>query len=136
MEEKKNFDLDSIIDEVSSRLEDMIEDALIDQVDSAVACAVQGVMPEALGESLSDFEFVLKDGTVVRPKQHMKVFSPDKSKLLICYGGLRVDGSSLIVQTRISSWETIACYQTREEAIEALTKLKNAMESGVSIFEL
>ena len=136
MEENKTFDLDSFIDEVSSRLEEMIEDALINQVDSAVTCAVQDAIPEALGESLSAFEFVLKDGTVVRPKQHMKVFSPDKSKLLICYGGLRVDGSSLIVQTRISSWETIAYYQTREEAIEALTNVKNAMESGVLIFEL
>ncbi len=136
MEENKNFDLDSIMDEVSSRLEDVIEDVIIDQVDSAVTCAIQDAMPEALGESFSDFEFVLKDGTVVRPKQHMKVFSPDKSKLLICYGGLRVDGSSLIIQTRISSWETIAYYQTREEAIEALTKVKNAMESGVPIFEL
>lgn len=136
MEENKNFDLDSIMDELSSRLEDMIEDALIDQIDSAVTCAVQGTMPEALGESFSDFEFVLKDGTIVRPKQHMKVLSPDKSKLLTCYGGLRVDGSSLMIQTRISSWENIAYYQSREEAIEALLKTKNAMESGVSTFEL
>ena len=136
MEENKNFDLDSIMDELSSRLEDMIEDALIDQIDSAVTCAVQDAMPEALGESFSDFEFVLKDGTIVRPSQHMKVFSPDKSKLLICYGGLRVDGSSLMIQTRISSWENIAYYQSREEAIEALLKVKNAMESGVSTFEL
>ena len=136
MEENKNFDLDSIMDELSSRLEDMIEDALIDQIDSAVTCAVQDAMLEALGESFSDFEFVLKDGTIVRPKQQMKVFSPDKSKLLICYGGLRVDGSSLMIQTRISSWENIAYYQSREEAIEALLKVKNAMESGVSTFEL
>ena len=136
MEENKNFDLDSIMDDLSSRLEDMIEDALIDQIDSIVTCAVQDAMPEALGESFSDFEFLLKDGTIVRPKQHMKVFSPDKSKLLICYGGLRVDGSSLMIQTRISSWESIAYYQSREEAIEALLKVKNAMESGVSTFEL
>ena len=136
MEENKNFDLDSIMDELSSRLEDMIEDALIDQIDSAVTCAVQDAMPEALGESFSDFEFVLKDGTIVRPRQYMRVFSPDKSKLLICYGGLRVDGSSLMIQTRISSWENIAYYQSREEAIEALLKVKNAMESGVSTFEL
>lgn len=136
MAENENFELDSIMDELSSRLEDMIEDALIDKIDSAVTCAVQDAMPEALGESFSDFEFVLKDGTIVRPKQHMKVFSPDKSKLLICYGGLRVDGSSLMIQTRISSWENIAYYQSREEAIEALLKVKNAIESGVSTFEL
>ena len=136
MDENKNFDLDSIMDELSSRLEDMIEDTLIDQVDSAVTCAVQDALSEALGESFSDFEFILKDGTIVRSKQHMKVFSPDKSKLLICYGGLRVDGSSLMIQTSGSSWEIIAYYQNREEAIEALVKVKNAMESGVATFEL
>ncbi len=136
MGENKNFELDSILDELSSRLEDMIEDVLTDQVDSAVTCAVQDAMPEALGESFSDFEFILKDGTVVRPRQHMKVFSPDKSKLLICYGGLRVDGSSLMIQTGIGRWEYIAYYQSREEAIEALVKVKNAMDSGVSTFEL
>ena len=136
MEENKNYDLDSIMDELSSKLEDMIEDALSDQVDSAVTCAVQDIIPEALRESFSDFEFVLKDGTVVRPKHQMTVLSPDKSKLLVCFGGLRVDGSSLMIQTRLSSWEFIAYYQSREEAIEALVKVKNAMESGVSTFEL
>ncbi len=136
MEENKNFDLDSIMDTLSSRLEDMIEDALIEQVDSAVTCAVQDVLLEALGESFTDFEFVLKDGTIVRPRQHMKVLSPDKSKLLICYGGLRVDGSSLMIQTRVSSWENIAYYPNKEEAIEALVKVKNAMESGFATFEL
>ena len=136
MEENKNYDLDSIMDELSSKLEDMIEDALSDQVDSAVTCALQDIIPEALRESFSDFEFVLKDGTVVRPKHQMTVLSPDKSKLLVCFGGLRVDGSSLMIQTRLSSWEFIAYYQSREEAIEALVKVKNAMESGVSTFEL
>jgi hypothetical protein len=136
MEENKNYDLDSIMDELSSKLEDMIEDALSDQVDSAVTCAVQDIIPEALRESFSDFEFVLKDGTIVRPKHQMTVLSPDKSKLLVCFGGLRVDGSSLMIQTRLSSWEFIAYYQSREEAIEALVKVKNAMESGVSTFEL
>lgn len=139
MDENKSFDLDNIMDELSSRLEDMIEgvqDVLIDQVDSAVTCAVQEAISEAFGESFSEFEFILKDGTIVRPKQHMKVLSPDKSKLLICYGGLRVRDSSLVIQTGINSWDSIACYQSKEEAIEALTKVKNAMESGVSTFEL
>ncbi|MBQ2766836.1 MAG: hypothetical protein IJF49_02030 [Clostridia bacterium] len=136
MEENKNFDLDTIMDELSSRLEDMIEDALIDQIDDAVTCAVQDALPEALGESFSHFEFVLSNGTIVRPRQHMKLFSPDKSKLVICYGGLRVDGSTLMVQTRISSWESIAYYQSREEAIEALAKVKNAMDSNLTICEL
>lgn len=136
MEENKNFDFDTIIDKLSPRLEEIIEDALVDQVDSAVTCAVQNAFPEALSESFSDFEFVLTDGTIVRPRQHMKLFSPDKSKLVICYGGLRVDGSALMVQTRISCWENIAYYQSREEAIEALSKVKNAMDANLSVFEL
>lgn len=136
MNENKSFDFDSIMEELSSRLEDLIEDALVDQIDSAVTCAVQDAMSEALSESLSDFEFILKDGTVVRPKPRMKVFSPDKSKLLICYGGLRVDGSSLMIQTRASSWDYIAHYPSKEEAIKALVNVKNAMESGVAMLEL
>lgn len=134
--EEKDFDIDTIIDELSDRIENIIEDTLSDQVESAVTCAVQDVFIEALGEGFSECEFVLKDGTVVRPSPKMKVFSPDKSKLLVCYGGLRVDGCSLIVQTRINCWETIAWYKSREEAIEALIKVKNAMESGVTVFEL
>ncbi len=135
MEENKNFDVD-IVNELSARFESMIEEVLVKQIDSAVTCAVQDAFPEALGESFSDFEFILKDGTIVRPKQRMKLFSPDKSKLVLCYGGLRVDGSSLMVQTRISSWENISCYNSKEEAIEALIKVKNAMEANLSIFEL
>lgn len=56
--------------------------------------------------------------------------------MVLCYGGLRVADSSLWVQTRISSWEAIANYQSREEAIEALVKVKNAMEANLSVFEL
>lgn len=132
MQENNKFDLDTIIDDLSSR----IEDVLADQIDNAVANAVHDVLPETLNESFSDFEFVLGDGTVVKPKQHMKLLSPDKSKLLLCYGGLRVDGSTLIVQTRISCWESIAYYNNREEAVEALLKVKNAMEANLPIFEL
>ena len=66
----------------------------------------------------------------------MKLLSPDKTKLLLCYGGLRVDGRSLIVQTRISCWETIAVYQSKEDAVEALLKVKKAMDAGAVSFEL
>ncbi|MBQ4095233.1 MAG: hypothetical protein IJC65_02260 [Oscillospiraceae bacterium] len=136
MEENSKFDFDTIMDELSTRLEEIIECTLVDQLDSAVTCAVQNAFPEALSENFSDSEFVLADGTIVRPRQRMKLLSPDKSKLVICYGGLRVDDSALMVQTRISCWENIACYQSREEAIEALIKVKNAMEANLSIFEL
>ena len=122
--------------ELSKHLEVMIEDSLVDQIEDAVTCAVQDVFEEALSTSLSRFEFVLSDGTVARPKQQMKLLSPDKSKMLLCHGGLRVDGSTLIVQTSTTCWESIAYYTSREEAIDALTRVKNAMLAEATIFEL
>ncbi len=136
MEDNKNFDLDDIINELSNRLEDIIEDILIDQVESAIACSVQDFFEEGLNESLSRYEFELANGTVVRPRQYMKLLSPDKSKLLLCYGGLRVDGLSLLVQTRATCWDRIASYSSKEEAIKALTKVKDAMAADIPIFEL
>lgn len=136
MENKETLDLENIMDELSDRIEDIIEDAIADQVEDAISCSLQDILPKLLRESLSDYEFVLKDGTIVRQKQYMKLFSPDKSKLVLCYGGLRVDGSTLMVQTRVGSWESIAYYKTREEAIEALVTVKNAMDNELHIFEL
>ena len=136
MVENKNIDMDEIVEEISSRLEDMIEDALVDQVEDAVTNAVQDVFEEALSTSLSRFEFVLSDGTLIRPRKQMQLLSPDKTKLLLCYGGLRVDGTSLLVQTRASSWDCIAHYNSKEEAVETLIKVKNAINSNTEIFEL
>lgn len=128
----EDFDMDELLDELSARMEDLLEGAITDQVTGAV----QDALPELLQESLAAFEFVLKDGTIVRPRTQMKLLSPDKTKLLLCYGGLRVDGRTLVVQTRISSWESIACYPSREEAAAALVKVKEAMEAGLSLLEL
>ena len=136
MAENEKFELDDIVDELTNRVEDIVEDVIADQVEDAVICALQDILPEVLKECFSEFEFMLADGTVVKPKQHMKLFSPDKSKLLLCYGGLRVDGTSLMVQTRISCWKSIATYPSREEAIEALAKVHRAMEDNLSVFEL
>ena len=41
-----------------------------------------------------------------------------------------------MVQTRISCWEWIATYPSREEAIEALGRVHRAMEDNLSVFEL
>ena len=136
MEENRDFDMDELIDALSERLEEMLEDAVADQIEDAVTCAVQDVFDEALHSSLSRFEFVLDNGTVVRPRQLMKVISPDKSKMLLCYGGLRVDGCSLQVQTSAMCWSEITYYRTREEAIEALQKVKDAMMADAPICEL
>ena len=156
MEDNRDFDLDSVMDELSTRLEDIIENsiqdalestledvledaienALADQLEDAVTSAVQDIFEEALSTSLSRFEFALADGTIIKPKQRLKLLSPDKAKMLLCYGGLRVDGSSLIVQTGATWWDFIAFYKSREEAIEALAKVRDAMDAGVDTFEL
>ncbi len=128
MGEDKSFDLDSVIEQISSKLEDALEDILADRVEDAVTCAVQDVFEEALHTSLSRFEFVLTDGTVVRPKQMPKIISPDKTKMLPCYGGFRVDGCCLIVQTSATCWELIARYKTQEEATGALKKVIEAIK--------
>lgn len=136
MAENETQDIQDFLDELESRVEDIVEDAVTAQVEDAVNCALQDILPEVLGECLSGFEFVLKDGTIVKQKQHMKLFSPDKSKLLLCMGGLKVDGTSLMVQTSISRWEWIATDPSREDAIIALTKVPQAMEDHISVFEL
>lgn len=139
MSESKGFDFDAMMDQLSNTIEDVLGGLMVESnesIENSVMNALQDALPEALSESLSDFEFVLTDGTVVRPRQHMKLFSPDKSKLLLCYGGLRVDGCSLTVQTSICRWETIASYQNKEDALAALLKVKNAMDAGALSFEL
>lgn len=136
MSENNGFDFEPILDELSSNIESMLEDILMNQVEDVVICSLQDALPEALSESLTAFEFVLSDGTLVRPRQYMKLLSPDKTKLLLCYGGLRVDGCALTVQTRINCWETIAVYQSKEDAVAALLKVKEAMDAGTASFEL
>lgn len=136
MGDSKELDLDTMMEDLSDRLEEMLEDICFDAMEDHITNTIQDMLPEAISEALSNYEFVLPDGTVARPKQQMKLMSPDKTRMVVCHGGLRVDGRTLVVQTRISSWESIACYQSREEAIEALGRVKNAMEANVPVFEL
>lgn len=124
------------MDELAARIEEAVESAVEDQVADAVINAVQDTLPEVMGECFADFEFVLPGGTIVRPRQYMRLLSPDKTRLLLCYGGLRVDGTTLLVQTRISSWEAIAVYASREEAAAALLRVKGAMDAHQELLEL
>lgn len=132
----KLFDRENLQDILEDSVVDIIEDTLSGMVDMAVTSAVQNSFSEALSESLSHFEFICADGTKIMPKQQTRVLSPDKTKMLCCYGGLRVDGTTLLVQTRISCWEHIAIYQTKEEATAALLKLKSAIDNNLSVIEL
>ena len=142
MAENKNFDMDEILDELSAQIEDMVEDAVEDHIQDFANAELVDMMGKMVQDALDNLtsngcKFVLNDGTVVKTKERMRIFSPDKSRMLILYGGLRVDGTSLMVQTGPgSNYENIAHYKTREEAIEALKKVAKAMEDGVTMFEL
>ena len=128
-----------MMDDLQSMLEDALEDMreeMEDKLQELVSDSISDFFAEGMEEVLHSHQFVLKDGTVIQPRQRTKVLSPDKTRLYPCYGGLRIDGTTLQVQTRISSWNPLCTYQTKEEAVQALLKVKNAMEQGLSIIEL
>ncbi len=120
--------LEDALDELREEMEDSLQELISDSISEFFA--------EGMEEVLHNHQFVLKDGTVIQPRQKTKVLSPDKTRLYPCYGGLRIDGTTLQVQTRISSWNNLCAYKTKEEAVDALMKVKDAMEKGLSIIEL
>lgn len=137
--------LDDLKDDLSDSIRDAIEDAisdmkddLTDEIEDMIEDTISNYFPEILANCLSDMEFCMKDGTVVRPAQRKKIWllSPDKSKMMECRGGLKVDGCTLIIKTGVNSWRDIAVYDSREMAIEALQRVKDAILSGVEILEL
>ncbi|MBR3904233.1 MAG: hypothetical protein IKJ51_00785 [Clostridia bacterium] len=128
-----------MMDDLQSMLEDALEDMreeMEDKLQELVSDSISDFCAEGMEEVLHSHQFVLKDGTVIQPRQRTKVLSPDKTRLYPCYGGLRIDGTTLQVQTRISSWNPLCTYQTKEEAVQALLKVKDAMEHRLSIIEL
>ena len=146
-----NKELDEIIeikfDEMTIAFQETIEEQF-DELTESIGDYVNSSVENALQESLSQFEFVLSDGTHVIPRKQMSLTSPDKTKVLLCYGGLRVEDTSrfsgkyypvgwgLSIQTRIDSWEIIYVYETKEEAIKALEKVKNALNNGIDSLDL
>jgi len=124
--------LDDIADEIADQMEDRIHDI----VDEAVGDSITEFFSEGLEQFLSNHQLVMKDGTTLQMRQKTRVMSPDKKKVLICYGGMKVDGKTLLIQTRISCWEHICCYETERQAIEALQKVNVAIEQGLSLIEL
>ena len=128
MEEKMADLADSIAEELDGRLQDIIEEAVNDSIIEFFS--------EGIEEFLSSHQLVLKNGTVLQMKQKMRAVTPDKKKVLICYGGMRVVGTSLQIQTRISCWETFWNYETEEQAIEALQKINAAIDQGLSMIEM
>ena len=132
-----------IRDEIQRMIEDALEnmkDGFLDEMGESVQEAVNDSLSEIVSEALESFfafhTLTLSDGTMIQSKEHLRVLSPDKRKLLPCYGGLKVDGKTLVIQTRISSWQSLCWYDTEEKAVEALLRIKDAMQSGIKYLEL
>ena len=144
MDEEMREELSDIVESsvesaVEAAFEEKLEDIsweLREQVQDAISDNISEFFAEGIDEFLANHQFLLKDGTVIQTRQRTKVLSPDKKKLLICYGGLRVDGLSLIVQTRISCWDTLYAYDSEADATAALEKVKDAIERGDALIEL
>lgn len=151
MDEELREEMAEIIeDALEDKLQDLKEElrfSLEETAQETINDSISEFFEEGIDSFLSDHQFVLKDGTIIQAKQKTKVLSPDKTVLLSCYGGLRVQDASkwngngeqgwaLSVQTRISCWDVIYVYEDKNEAIEALEKVKDAMEQGLSLVEL
>lgn len=99
-----------------------------------------------LSEALSDFEIELNNGVKLKPNNKLRVLNSDKTKQLLCSGGLRVDdtsnwnnfpdGYALSVQTGHNAWEYVSIYPNKEQATEALMKVKKAMDENKEFLEL
>lgn len=145
--------------EIQDAIDDVLEDAVNDALDNAmddfresmeevVTETVSSSVENAVRNIFSDLEFIFPDGTHVIPREKMRLSSPDKTRVLLCYGGLRVEdtgkfggncypiGWALSVQTRIDCWDVIYVYPTKTEAVAALEKVNEAIISGAEFFEL
>ena len=140
--DKDAADLKCALEDLKCELEDLkdeiqdLRDDVQDEIESAISDAISEYFSEGIEDFLASHQFVLKNGTVVQTRLRTRVMAPDKKKVLICYGGAKVVGSALHIQTRVSSWEDLYTYPTESEAIAALQKLNNGMEQGVSLVEL
>ena len=136
MDDERVDELQGMIEDALGNMKDELLDEMSESIQEAVNDSLSEIVTEALEAYFASHAFALSDGTVIQPKEYLKVLSPDKRKLLPCYGGLKVDGKTLVIQTRISSWQTLCWYNTEEEAISALHKIMDAMQSGEKYLEL
>ena len=136
MDKEKIEELQGLIEDALENMKDELLDEMGESVQEAVNDSLSEIVTESLEAYFASHAFALSDGTVIQPKEYLKVLSLDKRKLLPCYGGLKVDGKTLVIQTRISSWQSLCWFDTEEEAVAALLKIKNAMQSGEKYLEL
>lgn len=112
--EDNTFDISEIADEISCEVADAVE------------CAVNDALPEAVRMCIEE---------LLCAKPRIMVLSNDKTCYIGCYGGLKVKGKDLWIQTGSCSWDTFH-YPTKEEAKENLLKIKKAMDEGLTSIEL
>ena len=130
---------DEVLDEIMNGIQDAVENAMTDVVEDLIGNigdSVQASVQNAIENMLAGFEFTLPNGVKVTPIKKLTVTSPDKTRMFVCYGGLKVDGLTLLVQTRVDCWQPIHVYETQEEAIQALDKVKKAMMDGLDFLDL
>ncbi len=139
--------MDKEFQEIEDIIQNAVEDAL-DDLESTIEDSVEAAVQNAFQNMLSELEFVTPDGTHIVPRRKMRLTGPDKTKVLICYGGLRVEDTSkfsgnhysagwgLAIQTRVDSWELIFIYDSKEKAVSALEKVNKAMSDGLDSFDL
>lgn len=116
--EDNTFDISEIADEISCEVADAVECAVHD--------ALENALPEALRACFAE---------LLQSKPRTMVLSNDKTKYISCYGGLRIDGTTLMIQTGYACWDRFR-YPTKEEAKENLLKIKKAMDEGLESIEL
>lgn len=132
----------TVTDQMRESIADLMQEIMEDKM-----LMLQDTVTEAVREALADMEFHMKDGTVVKPRPMMKLQTVEKDKVLVCYGGLRVDrctykrakdpeGYALWVQTNACSWDIAGFYLEKNDAMNALERVKTAMERGDSLIEL
>lgn len=127
------------LDEILNGIQDAVENAMTDVVEDLIGNigdSVQASVQNAIENMLDSFEFTLPNGVKVTPIKKLTVTSPDKTRMFVCYGGLKVDGLTLLVQTRVDCWQPIYVYKTQEDAIQALDKVKKAMIDGIDFLDL
>lgn len=130
---------DEELDEIMNGIQDAVENAMTDVVEDLIGNigdSVQASVQNAIENMLASFDFTLSNGVKVTPVKRLTVTSPDKTRMFVCYGGLKVDGLTLLVQTRVDCWQPIYVYKTQEDAIQALGKVKKAMIDGIDFLDL
>ena len=134
--------MENKLNEITAELSEI--KCLIDDVQCELD-EIRGIS-SIIEDTLSGFRVELTNGVVLTPVPRLRLLSPDRTKQLLCYGGLKIedttnwnklpDGWALSVQTSGDTWEFIHIYSDKESATEALVKVKNAMNKGCDNLEL